>query len=941
MAPFDPTAAAYLAAAGLATGALAALASVAGGVPTEFLADFLRGRLAVLRQRLGQSRPGANHDLYKALTDSYWLALLHVASAYGERVGETATIPQKLGLPGWCARAWAAMTEIGRGEGSMSGALDREILRGLYPKLIAPIFAAEPAAAVEADAVYREAELLLGREAVATVARDALLKRAEAELAEMVAPHRVPAAMLADLRQRFDELFRLAFAERIKENAAVRDIFVATMVAETNAIVRTLPKTLARIADDVSDLNAREQRQQAVMQHFVILGAGIDGLSRLLEGTGQKLSGDIAAMDVFLRIEMDRLGLKLDAGIAELREEIRGSAQSVIEAVQGRTVAEPIPPFEPARCYGREADLAELERLLLGRDGRHPALVCSVQGLPGVGKSLLVETFAFRHWREHFPGGYVSLKLDPEETPSWEPYADRLAGLLGIPAGDLQARTGMAAARLRSPWTLLHIENVDSDAQARAAAELLGRLGSGLAVVISSRVRELGRGRGWRTVELEPVGEEAALAILAEYEIGDSAESRLLVKRLGRLPLAIRLLGGAVPSGAHTVRGLLAEVSLLDIESRDPSEEERRRQLRACFAISLRALQQSLGIGEGDGDDLAPLRDFGHLPLAGVGLDLACAWCGLPEAEFRRVFAKARGLSLVIEEGRRWRAHPLLADYLREVAAGEAESADAARWLRVTEWFAARMPEGDGQRERWAEVDAEGAALEAWLDGVPGELIRVAARAGCLFAVHRGPWRQRMRFCERGLAAGLGAEADSNLLWTLANVAMRAGELDKALEAAERKMAVDGSREDGERESALAAGVVADIREARGDLDEALRIRVEEQLPVYEKLGDVRERAVTLGRVADIREARGDLEEALRIYEAEVLPVLERLGAEQDLAMARWVLAQILMQRGRAEDRARIGALIGQAQAAARMGLPLAGEIEESLRRAAGVSAAE
>jgi tetratricopeptide (TPR) repeat protein len=199
-----------------------------------------------------------------------------------------------------------------------------------------------------------------------------------------------------------------------------------------------------------------------------------------------------------------------------------------------------------------------------------------------------------------------------------------------------------------------------------------------------------------------------------------------------------------------------------------------------------------------------------------------------------------------------------------------------------------------------------------------------------------------MRFCERGLAAGLGAEADSNLLWTLANVAMRAGELDKALEAAERKMAVDGSREDGERESALAAGVVADIREARGDLDEALRIRVEEQLPVYEKLGDVRERAVTLGRVADIREARGDLEEALRIYEAEVLPVLERLGAEQDLAMARWVLAQILMQRGRAEDRARIGALIGQAQAAAaRMGLPLAGEIEESLRRAAGVSAAE
>ncbi|MEZ5356265.1 MAG: hypothetical protein R2762_26825 [Bryobacteraceae bacterium] len=119
-----------------------------------------------------------------------------------------------------------------------------------------------------------------------------------------------------------------------------------------------------------------------------------------------------------------------------------------------------------------------------------------------------------------------------------------------------------------------------------------------------------------------------------------------------------------------------------------------------------------------------------------------------------------------------------------------------------------------------------------------------------------------MRFCERGLAGEPEPAAASNLLWTLANVARQAGDPDAALDAAERKVAVDGAREgaereDGERGRALASGVIADIRMARGDLDEALRIRLEDELPVYEKLGDVRSRAVTLGKIADIRMAAG------------------------------------------------------------------------------------
>ncbi|MEZ5356267.1 MAG: hypothetical protein R2762_26835 [Bryobacteraceae bacterium] len=97
------------------------------------------------------------------------------------------------------------------------------------------------------------------------------------------------------------------------------------------------------------------------------------------------------------------------------------------------------------------------------------------------------------------------------------------------------------------------------------------------------------------------------------------------------------------------------------------------------------------------------------------------------------------------------------------------------------------------------------------------------------------------------------------------------------------------------------------------------------------------ERTIALANIAGIHALRGQFDEAVRLYESEVLPALERLRAEGDLAMARWVLAQILMQRGRVEeDRARIVALIGQAhQAAKRMGLPLAAEIEGLFRQAA------
>ena len=114
--------------------------------------------------------------------------------------------------------------------------------------------------------------------------------------------------------------------------------------------------------------------------------------------------------------------------------------------------------------------------------------------------------------------------------------------------------------------------------------------------------------------------------------------------------------------------------------------------------------------------------------------------------------------------------------------------------------------------------------------------------------------------------------ARSNFLWTLGNVALRAGNISRAEKAALEKRKLDKKRGD-EGEAALASGLLADILYQRGELDEALRIRREEQLPVCERLGDVRGKAVTMGRIADILDEKGESNKAIDIYKGEVLPV--------------------------------------------------------------------
>src|SRR5207244_3220254 len=110
----------------------------------------------------------------------------------------------------------------------------------------------------------------------------------------------------------------------------------------------------------------------------------------------------------------------------------------------------------------------------------------------------------------------------------------------------------------------------------------------------------------------------------------------------------------------------------------------------------------------------------------------------------------------------------------------------------MTEWFVARLPEHKTEQgARWGEIHREGEALVSWLGQVPlNEGARVE-RVGTKYAIYVGPFPIWGAFCEKLLVATEDSKIKSDALWTLCQVAERAGDLEKAMMAAEKKARID------------------------------------------------------------------------------------------------------------------------------------------------------
>ncbi|HET9209251.1 MAG TPA: tetratricopeptide repeat protein, partial [Thermoanaerobaculia bacterium] len=487
-----------------------------------------------------------------------------------------------------------------------------------------------------------------------------------------------------------------------------------------------------------------------------------------------------------------------------------------------------------------------------------------------------------------------------------------------------QATDGLAE-RVRScllfPRSFLRIENVDAEPLARAAAELIVQL-TGCPILVTGRYQSLGESLGWIQVPVRPFDEPTALAQLNE-ELGEEmreepASYKRLAHALGFLPLAVHLAAGYLKAG-HSVDGFLTRLRqtgftlpVANVAEPVLTRDQSRTVIASTFALSRDLLKAQLGA---ERERLTPgFLDLGHAPPAGFGASLGAAIAGLPALDYEQLTVAAQRLSLLDpippteRKDRAYRLHPLLAELLR-AESGE-EGAERAH-ARMTDWFCARLPElpagqEEEQRKLWHEIQIETGALTRWLAEIreKREGVRVESTSSW-FAILNGPFHAWQSFCEKLLQRPLKARERSDVLWTLSQVALRSGDLDRAAAAARDKAKLDRSR-GAERKAALATGTLADVLQARGQLDEALRIRREEELPVYERLGEARERAVTMGKIADVLHVRGELDEELRIRREEELPVYERLGDALSRAMTMGKIAALFHVRGELDEELRI-----------------------------------
>jgi hypothetical protein len=298
---------------------------------------------------------------------------------------------------------------------------------------------------------------------------------------------------------------------------------------------------------------------------------------------------------------------------ASLAGEIWGVAGLFGVSHPDATPVEPLPEHFAALAeahaalrtfVGRAEQLALLRAVLLPGPAR-PASVCSLQGMAGVGKSFLVERFYADHLTS-FPGGHLKITLGYDAVPTAEGLLSELAERLGVRQGPGRVEERVRGAALATR-ALVHLDNLDSEEQAQAAAALVRRL-SHMPLLLTGRYAFDAELLGWRVVTVAPFEEPEALQQL-HRELGEArakrepeADKQTLVTTLAGLPLAISLAGAVLRSG-RSIKTFLERHSarLLSMKAErapntlylDQSRDE-LQSLAATFALSIEALREKL-----------------------------------------------------------------------------------------------------------------------------------------------------------------------------------------------------------------------------------------------------------------------------------------------------------------------------------------------------------
>ena len=371
--------------------------------------------------------------------------------------------------------------------------------------------------------------------------------------------------------------------------------------------------------------------------------------------------------------------------------------------VTARSAPAPVPavphqlPPLVANFVGREAELAELDRLAAQRQEGHGPAILAITGSPGAGKTELAVCWAHRV-HDEFPDGQLYVDLQgyaPDEPAPPERVLTGFLDALGLPRSpeadlaDLTARFRTAVAGKR---VLVVLDNATDSEHVRPL--LPGSPTTRIVVTSRNNLAGLVAGQGARRLWLTELTHEESRALLCAL-IGrrareDLATTTKLAGLCARLPLPLRIAAVRVDnSPSRRFRDLVAELETLDtLEAGDE-----RTAIRSVLSWSYKHLAPA---------EKHALHMVGLFPGTTLDVAAAAALCGTGQRETKRALAGLVTASLLVEdEYGRHTTHDFIRAWAAELA-DEAESPVHRRraLARLFDHYLAQLTQADTDAAR-------------------------------------------------------------------------------------------------------------------------------------------------------------------------------------------------------------------------------------------------
>ncbi|GAA2686315.1 MULTISPECIES: tetratricopeptide repeat protein [Actinosynnema] len=330
-------------------------------------------------------------------------------------------------------------------------------------------------------------------------------------------------------------------------------------------------------------------------------------------------------------------------------------------------------PATTRHFVGRDAEVARLTALA-GAGG-----ACVVEGLPGVGKSTLVTTWAHAVSDDLFPDGQIHLNLHgftPGRAPvTAEQATHSLLSALRVPVAEIPADPEDRMALFRDLVHDLALLLVLDNARDSAQVEPLLPRGRPFTVVTSRRsLTALRAGYGVEGLRLAPLSRAESLGLLARHLGADAADDPAvaeLARRCADLPLALSIVAASVAQHPGVDRaafalGLAEDGALLGSLALDSATADWQAVVNASYRLlsapAARALRL-LALHPGDTFDSRA----------------AAALCGTSATGAEAALRELLSHHLLEADGARYRFHDLLRVFARDRVAEEEDAATRER----------------------------------------------------------------------------------------------------------------------------------------------------------------------------------------------------------------------------------------------------------------------